>query len=592
MKSIEVLAKSAAACAVALVIAGCGGGGGSGGGFVPVSGGTSSTPTTSTSQPSLQLSGTAATGAALADASVAVKCASGEGTATTDANGAYTLKLTGGALPCVIKVTGTQGGVEVTLHSLTEAGSADASTGVTSAAANVTPLTELVVAQLTAGLPEDFFSSFNASSSTQISTEKLVAATQAVLTALKDATGIDLGTIDPFKTQLVAATTSAPDGGNAYDKLLDQLGDKVSVEALPQIVTQIATAAATGSTTGLGEAMTSVENGSLAGCPVAVSGKYRNLNYFGRISVSDVNFKTMRVSAEDGTPLYDITADSAKPCEFTVAGTANGSTVQLDMVMGPSGIATFTTHNFTSGKYSIGYLIPVQSHPVSALAGEWTYLQSGYSGPNTSFVNWLGKFDIKADGNITSCDYAYGGADFSVCTPNAATRSVAARTDGGFDLTKNGSVVASMYGYRTPDGTLTIFATHNPNGVDDTTSMQTSMLLTQMKTLSMPAVGNVSNYWDVALTQNSGVRTVSVTPNSTTITAVDGDTATRTRASDGRVDTVRYNQPVAGMRYRAAGTNFGAAFQLPIRGTGFAVVIPVTLGSPGQQGYTVSMNRK
>lgn len=593
MEKVDLWSKSVAACAVALVIAGCGGGGGGNSGFV--GGSTSTTPTTPVTQsdPSLQLSGTAATGAALASASVAVKCASGEGTATTDANGAYTLKLTGGALPCVIKVTGTQGGVEVTLHSLTEAGSADASTGVTSASANVTPLTELVVAQLTAGLPEDFFSAFNASSGVQISTEKLVAATQAVLTALKDATGIDLGSIDPFKTQLVAATASAPDGGNAYDKLLDQLGDKVSIEALPQIVTQIATAAANGATSGLGDAMASVENGSLAGCPVAVSGKYRNLDYFGRISVRDVNFKTMKVSAEDGTPLYDITADAAKPCEFTVAGTANGTQVQLDMVMGPSGIASFTINNITSGKTSIGYLIPVQSHPLSALTGEWTYLQSGYSGPQASFVNYLGKFDIKADGNITACDYAYGGADFSVCTPNSATRVLTARADGGFDLTKNGSVAASVYGYRTPDGTLTLFGTQNPAGVNtDPTVMQTTMLLSQLNTLSMPAVGKVSNYWDVGLSQNAGVRTVSISPNSTTITAVDGDLATRTRASDGRVDTVRYNQPVAGLRYRAAGTGFGAAYQLPIRGTGFTVVIPATLGNPGQQSYTVSMNRK
>ncbi|MBS0343596.1 MAG: hypothetical protein JSS56_24085 [Proteobacteria bacterium] len=588
MEKIEVLTKSVAACAVALVIAGCGGGGGSNSGG-PVA--ATTPPATTADDPSLQLSGTAATGAALVDASVAVKCASGEGTATTDANGTYSLKLTGGALPCVIKVTGTQGGVEVTLHSLTEAGTAGAD-GVTSAAANVTPLTELVVAQLTAGLPADFFTEFNATSGAQVSTEKLVAATQAVLTALKDATGIDLGAIDPFKTTLVAATTSAPDGGNAYDKLLDQLGEKVSTESLPQIVTQVAAAAATGDTSGLGEAMTSVENGSLPGCPVAVSGKYRNLDYFGRINVRELNFKTMKTSAEDGTPLYDITADPAKPCEFTVAGTANGTTVRLDMVMGPSGIATGTIQNFTSGKSSLAYMFPVQSHPVSALAGDWTYLQSGFSGPNSSFVNWLGKFNITADGGITACDYDYGAGDPSVCLPNSATRSVAARTDGGFDLSKNGSVVASLYGYRTPDGTLTVFATQNPAGANDPTAMQTSMLLSQMKTLSMPAVGAVSSYWDVLLSQNSGVRTVSVTPNSTTITAVDGDTATRTRTSDGRVDTVRYNYPVPGHRYRAAGTNFGATYQLPMRGTGFTVHINAVPGGPGQQSYSVSMNRK
>jgi hypothetical protein len=48
--------------------------------------------------------------------------------------------------------------------------------------------------------------------------------------------------------------------------------------------------------------------------------------------------------------------------------------------------------------------VPVQSHPASPLTGEWTYLQSGYAGQATGFTHGVGKFDIKADASITSCD--------------------------------------------------------------------------------------------------------------------------------------------------------------------------------------------
>jgi hypothetical protein len=79
---------------------------------------------------------------------------------------------------------------------VTEAGTADGSN--TSAVANVTPLTEMIVAKLAGALPADLFASFSASN--QITSDLLQAATTAVVTALKDATDIDLDSIGPFKT--------------------------------------------------------------------------------------------------------------------------------------------------------------------------------------------------------------------------------------------------------------------------------------------------------------------------------------------------------------------------------------------------------
>ena len=53
----------------------------------------------------LSLSGTAASGAALAGATVDVKCASGSTSTTTNADGSYTLTVSGGALPCMVRAT-------------------------------------------------------------------------------------------------------------------------------------------------------------------------------------------------------------------------------------------------------------------------------------------------------------------------------------------------------------------------------------------------------------------------------------------------------------------------------------------------------
>jgi len=77
-------------------LVGCGGGGGSGG---------SGTSTTS-STINAAISGTAATGAAIAGGTVDFVCANGAtGTTTTADDGTYTMNLTGVTLPCAVKVT-------------------------------------------------------------------------------------------------------------------------------------------------------------------------------------------------------------------------------------------------------------------------------------------------------------------------------------------------------------------------------------------------------------------------------------------------------------------------------------------------------
>lgn len=554
------------------VLAACGGGGS----------GATDTPA---ADPSLRLSGTAATGAALVNASVSVKCANASGTATTDANGAYSLSLTGGALPCVIQVSGEQGGVAVTLHSLAEAGSTDAASGVTSAAANVTPLTEMIVAQLSASLPSDLFAAFGSGST--VSTAQLVAATNAVLSALKDATGIDLGSIDPFKATLVAATSAAPNGGNLYDQLLDQLGDKVSPEALPQVVNQIASAAGSGSSSGLSEVMAAVEKGPLAGCPVALSGRYRTIDHYGLSTVREIDFSAGTYKSPNGTVSLSITADPAKPCEFVAAGTVGTDSVQFDIAMGTAGVAVYRSQNITLSRSSVGYLFPVQAHAKASLAGQWTMLQSGYASDDDGFVHWIDRMTVKADDGIELCEIPYRSNPGS-CEPDTeANLSLAARSDGGFDLTEGGSTVASMYGYRSPTGALNVFGTTNAEGVNAPEIEQTHFILTKHQVLAVPAVGTVSKYFDAQLNRPIGGANQTTAPKaeSNTVASVNGSAVTRVRASDGRNDTVHYNDPLPGVRRREAGVGpdsqpFAELYQVTVPGAGLTVSINAQPSSP------------
>ena len=566
--------KSVITGAVALIVAGCGGGGND-----TSTGGDNPAPTAQ----SLQLSGTAAIGAALANSSVEVKCATGSGSATTNANGTYSLTITGAVLPCLIQVTGSADGTSVTLHSVTEAGAGTTAGATTSAVANVTPMTEMIVAQLVGAIPADLFATFGADSLANVTQANLATATTTILTALNTATGIDFGAIDPFKATLVAATESAPNQGNAYDQLLDDLKEKVPAEALPLIINQIATAS---STTGgtppitLADVMAGIDGGSLPGCPSAISGKFRTIDYWGRTLVRQIDFKTMKFNDANGQPLFDITADSQKPCEFTATGISNGAQRQIDVAMGTSGAGAYRSQNLSNGGSVIGYIFPVQSHPVSAIAGGWTYLQSGYL-PHDGVGHFFGKVTFNSNNSVYFCDCNPG--NNWACEGDIETDQVVARADGGFDVIADGDVNDSvpMYAYRAPNGSLTIFGTTNPQGISvDNTKEQTSFVAVKLQPSTLPAVGFVTKYQDIGLTRVNSVNSTSFgSPGQLDVIAVDSANGsfTRLRLSDNRQDTIRINNPLTGLRLRPAGSWNGQSFpeiiQMPLPGLGLVASV-------------------
>jgi pimeloyl-ACP methyl ester carboxylesterase len=147
------------------------------------------------------ITGLAATGGALANATVTAKCTTGVPVSgTTGADGTFSLELAGGQIvPCLVQVSnGT-----VTLHGFAaQAGHI-----------NVTPLTDLVISKALGSDPATAFASFDAAKGTAINAG-LDAAKTYVKTEITALTG---------GTQSVDPLTGVFKVGDADDKVLDTL---------------------------------------------------------------------------------------------------------------------------------------------------------------------------------------------------------------------------------------------------------------------------------------------------------------------------------------------------------------------------------
>lgn len=171
------------------VLAACGGGG-SGAASGTSSSGSSGTTTAST------MTGTAAIGNALANATVTVTDANGKTvTATSGANGAYSVSISGLTAPFVI-MAADPSSASGNLYSVVA--SATTSNGA-AVIANVTPLTTAIAALLTAGgNPGTLTQSGGASAVTSSAVSAAVAKLNAALATILTANGLSAASFDPI----------------------------------------------------------------------------------------------------------------------------------------------------------------------------------------------------------------------------------------------------------------------------------------------------------------------------------------------------------------------------------------------------------
>ena len=194
--SIRLIQSGLLSATAALLIA-CGGGGG---------GGNASTP-----PPPPSLSGIAAIGAAMDNATVTLKDSNGKtAPATTDKDGNFSFSNVGGFTPPImLRASGTVNKQSYTLHSLL---TSVPSTGNINL--NVTPATEALTAQTLGGAP---VSAFNNSGFKGAQSAKLAAAKAKLMAALQEtllALGLDTEVVDLMTSKFAADQTG-------MDKLLD-----------------------------------------------------------------------------------------------------------------------------------------------------------------------------------------------------------------------------------------------------------------------------------------------------------------------------------------------------------------------------------
>lgn len=326
-----------AAATVAIVQAGCGGS-------------SSSAPT---------VSGLAATGAGIANATVTAKCAGGAAlSGTTDASGSYTLVLDGRTLPCMVQVRGgTVSGAasSVILHSFAQA----------AGRVNITPVTDLIVARALGSNPETAFAGYtNANGSTiegALTTAKTYVATQ-----ISAITGSSIA--DPLTGTFVV--------GDADDKVLDALGSALTKAS--KTMSDLRSAAQTGATltTIVPPISTSGGGTSSASLPDGLKGKVK---------------ATVYASAQSGSPyangdLLTFTFSSSGLLMYglTSANTSTHSTVSTFSKVGSEYVWVDTANNrrFAVSLKGDGsfHEINVSSADGSTFWGQFTESGSGAGG--------------------------------------------------------------------------------------------------------------------------------------------------------------------------------------------------------------------
>ena len=193
---------------------------------------------------SATVSGTAATGVAIASGTVTLKCVAGtSGVVTTNTDGSFSIDVSSATLPCVGRVDYKDaGGIARKLHTFIKA------TGI----ANITPVTELLVASLTGGAASNAFDNFDGTAVKGFTAAQIKAAADAVKAYLQTILGVDINNLgdDPIGTKFAAKTGNSD--GDKFDKILDDLKAKLVTagKQLADAETDVGSGASTGSSVG------------------------------------------------------------------------------------------------------------------------------------------------------------------------------------------------------------------------------------------------------------------------------------------------------------------------------------------------------
>ncbi len=514
-----------------LVLSACGGGGG---------GDSPATPVTTT------FSGVAATGKAMANADIAITCASGSGTTKASDNGSYTKNIASVTLPCALQATGSDGTV---LYSVTSATATSSNTQV----AHITPLTQLLVASLTGTNPTTFFSTVSTtptSITTVVNDNAIATAQTAVLAILADA-GISTTSLP----NLINGSLVAGSAGSVYDVALDALQTTISTTGTTLTTLTTAAAAANPTSTPTTGAASLPANLLLkpaaSNCSALRSGEYVTINPRRGSTLAD---QTGTVSFNASTLAW---TDTSHPDGGGTMATNGDCSYTIDSdtyVVSQAGILMGT--NTEAGVKGLSIIFPKQTIAVSELAGTWN--MAGIEADGSSPLN-NGTVTIDSSGlatTLTDCDGAAPGGACETVTSTATNGiRVSSNSAGGFDLVSTlvgEAWTDRVFAYRAGSGHLMLVSVSGDGSLT---------LLTKQRILGLPTVGDVGvGSWD--LTINNQLQAGSFNSNAlgSTVTATDASSSSvtymqkTTAGADDYITTVVQNSPRDGFNYRAAGT--------------------------------------
>jgi hypothetical protein len=530
------------------LLAACGGGSSD----VPATGtGTTDTPA------ALSLKGVAATGAAIGGKSVEAKCATGTGSAMSNTDGSFTVSVSSGSLPCVLKVTPATGPA---LYSVATG------TGST-ATANISPVTQLVMASLTGADPAAYFTSFDSTAAAAVTSAKITEAVSAVKSTLL-AAGLDLADIDVLAGTLTPATTSTP--GNAYDQALDTLAARLASAGttLAALTTTVATnstaaspetTAATGATASLPADM--LLKTAATNCSALRSGSYHVMGPTPGASLADqygvltINAATLAVTYNDGSH-STWTAHATEACRFT------DETGKSDIVVSQAGVIVARSNEGDLFRPIIAF--PQQSHTLAELAGTWNVIGVNPNDAQTAYYGVTASGTLDALGVNTPMSVCADETTWSVATCVVDTEPSSKRvinSAGGYDVVEaSGYTSGRGFVYRAGGGELMRVEVYDRGDFS---------VWTKQRASDLPAVDRVSATWDLRLTSQL-LATPAFIESTNTITAVDAAAGSFTRraktvgGTDEHLETVKINNPRSGYNFRAAANVTGTDGTTPV----------------------------
>lgn len=501
-------------------------------------------------------SGTAATGAAMANATVSISCVSGSGTATTAANGSYTTNIANVTLPCVLKAASSDG--NTVLYSVTAA----ASTGAQ--VANITPLTQLLVASLAGTEPGTFFTNFSTTSSS-LTASSVSAAQAAVLTTLRNA-GLDVSTLSELLTgTLVAATSTST--GNAYDVVLDALKVQLtqSGTTLATLTTSVAAASpAVTTTTNAASSVASLPASLLLKTAASSCPALRSTDYFiaaptpggtlaDQFDSFSLNAGTLATTNSDGSTSTLLASSDA--CHYTMS--------DLEMVVSPAGVILARTRE--NGLYRMRVAIPKQTIAVAELAGTWNALNFEKNNAGL-YAGHLLTATIGSTGVFSDVSYCESASPAAICAAPSTTITVSSNSAGGFNLIGSGTDnwTDRAFAYRAGNGSLMLLSVSEDGS---------QTIWTKKRTLSLPTAATVfGKSWSI-FANSSAIASSLNTSYTSTFTSSDAAANSYIRTvnlASGTPDyseTILINSPRDGYNFRDAGTatSTSTGLNVPIR---------------------------